>query len=308
MANNGTTGKMKKVIFDCDNTMGVKDCDVDDGLALLYLLGKEQIELSGITTTYGNSDVETVYANTAAMLQELGRTDIPLLKGCDKNVLDCEAAEFLVETVKADPGRISILATGSLTNLYAAFHMDQDFFDNVGEIVLMGGITEELNINGRILNELNFSCDPAAAECVLRSRQNVSVITGNNCLTAFFTAADFRHQLGLNRKPIAQYIYHTCKDWFRTMMRVFELEGFHNWDVVAAVYLAEPDMFMDKLYGFDSGEKELSQGFLRLSGPDEAACMINLPEIKSIEKFSEEVYQSWLTAQCDFRISDGTAG
>ena len=29
---------MKKIIFDCDNTFGVKDCDVDDGLALMYLL------------------------------------------------------------------------------------------------------------------------------------------------------------------------------------------------------------------------------------------------------------------------------
>ena len=84
-------------------------------------------------------------------------------------------------------------------------------------------------------------------------------------------------------------------------MRVFELDGFHNWDVVAAVYLAEPDLFTDKLYGLDSGEQELSQGFLRLSSPSEAACVINLPEIKSIEKFSEEVYQSWLAVQCDIR-------
>ena len=30
--------QMKKIIFDCDNTFGVKDCDVDDGLALMYLL------------------------------------------------------------------------------------------------------------------------------------------------------------------------------------------------------------------------------------------------------------------------------
>ena len=30
--------KKKKIIFDCDNTFGVTDCDVDDGLALLYLL------------------------------------------------------------------------------------------------------------------------------------------------------------------------------------------------------------------------------------------------------------------------------
>lgn len=36
---------MHKVLFDCDNTMGVKNCDVDDGLTLLYLLGRKDIDL-----------------------------------------------------------------------------------------------------------------------------------------------------------------------------------------------------------------------------------------------------------------------
>lgn len=29
----------RKLLFDCDNTMGIPDCDIDDGLCLLYLLG-----------------------------------------------------------------------------------------------------------------------------------------------------------------------------------------------------------------------------------------------------------------------------
>jgi purine nucleosidase len=106
---------MKKVILDCDNTMGVEGCDVDDGLALIYLLGKENIELCGITATYGNRDIETVYAKTFDMLWELGRENIPLLKGCAGNQpVPCEAAEFLAAAAKARPGEISILATGSL--------------------------------------------------------------------------------------------------------------------------------------------------------------------------------------------------
>lgn len=312
MSNNEIGGNMKKVIFDCDNTMGIKDCDVDDGLALLYLLGKDRIDLRGITTTYGNSDVETVYANTAVMLQELGRTDIPLFKGCacpgsekpdhqQKN-LESEAATFLVETVRSDPGQISILATGSLTNLHAAFQEDRDFFTHVREIVLMGGITDELNINGRILNELNFSCDPAAAACVLHNKQSVSVITGNNCLPAYFTEAVFRRRLESGQNPNGRYIYRKCRDWFRTMMQTFELDGFHNWDVVAAVYLAEPDLFADVLQGLDSLEDELSRGFLRLRPPAAAACLVNLPEIRDVEKFSADVYRSWLAARCDVKF------
>ena len=43
---------MKRIIYDCDNTFGIKDCDVDDGLALIYLLGSKEAELLGVSTTY----------------------------------------------------------------------------------------------------------------------------------------------------------------------------------------------------------------------------------------------------------------
>ena len=44
----------ERVIFDCDNTMGQPYREVDDGLTLLYLLGRSDVELLGITTTFGN--------------------------------------------------------------------------------------------------------------------------------------------------------------------------------------------------------------------------------------------------------------
>lgn len=56
--------KKKTIVFDCDNTFGMKGRDVDDGLALLYLLGHPCADLLGVTTTYGNSRTEAVYANT----------------------------------------------------------------------------------------------------------------------------------------------------------------------------------------------------------------------------------------------------
>lgn len=84
------------VVFDCDNTFGVPGCDVDDGLALLYLLGCPDVNLLGITCTYGNNKLDTVYHNTLRLLSEWGREDIPVLKGAasckDRN---SEAAVFL---------------------------------------------------------------------------------------------------------------------------------------------------------------------------------------------------------------------
>ncbi|MHB8073655.1 nucleoside hydrolase [Desulfosporosinus fructosivorans] len=286
---------MKKVIHDCDNTLGILDCDVDDGLALIYLLGKKNIELCGITSTYGNSDIETVYANTATMLKELGRTDIPLVKGCaDKYSSLSEATEFLVETVKANKGEISILATGSLTNLYSAYKLDNEFFENVAEIVLMGGISQELNINGQILDELNFFCDPDAANCVLQKGKNVSAITGNNCLMAYFTEPEFRQRLESNNKPIAQYIFQKCIGWFENMIRRFEIDGFHNWDVVAATYIAEPALFNNNFQYLKSDVQKLQKGLLNITSQENGDSRVNLPEIRDLGSFTKEVYKSWL--------------
>ena len=72
---------MKKIIFDCDNTIGVENCDVDDGLTLLYLLGCKDVEILGITNCFGNNETETVYANTLGFLKEIGRSDIKVYKG-----------------------------------------------------------------------------------------------------------------------------------------------------------------------------------------------------------------------------------
>lgn len=71
------------LIFDCDNTMGVPNHDVDDGLALLYVLGCPEVDLLGVTCSFGNSTQDTVYRNTRRLLQEWGRGDIPVFRGAD---------------------------------------------------------------------------------------------------------------------------------------------------------------------------------------------------------------------------------
>lgn len=289
----------ENIIFDCDNTMGINGCDVDDGLALLYLLGKEHINLCGITTAYGNSDVDTVFYNTSRMLNEIGKSQIPLLKGCqDKDHLKSAATDFLLETVNSNQGDISILATGSLTNLYAAYREDNYFFEKVKRIILMGGVTQPLIINGQNLDELNFSCDPTAAENILRYGKNVSIITGNNCLDAFFPKNDFFSRLLSGKEPIARYIAEESSYWFNHMMSFFEMDGFYNWDVVAAAYLANPLLFQDSLYSIDLRPEDLGHGRLAVTdSPDANPKGINLPKIKYPRELINDIYNTWLSVK-----------
>lgn len=68
---------MKYLILDVDT-------GVDDALAILYALGLERegaLKLAGVTCTFGNVTVKTAVRNSRAILDFLGRSDIPVYGG-----------------------------------------------------------------------------------------------------------------------------------------------------------------------------------------------------------------------------------
>lgn len=285
---------MHKVLFDCDNTMGVHGRDVDDGLTLMYLLGRNDINLLGVTTTYGNSTIDVVQEATTKFFRDLTISSIPLLKGAgDRTNRDSEAAKFLVDTVNKHPNEIVLLATGSLTNLYGAYNIDKGFFRKVKEIVLMGGITEPLIINGKNLDELNFSCDPEATYTVLSSEAKVTVLTGHICLQAFFGEREFERLMNDDSIVSYKYIKDKAYDWYMFIMQEFGIKGFYNWDVVAAMYITNPDLFDESIKLISSTSKDLSTGLLKIGSGNES-YKVNIPTtIKDIDLFNEIIFNSW---------------
>lgn len=277
---------MKKVIIDFDNTMGVKECDVDDAHALFYLLGDKNVQVLGATTTYGNSDIDTVYNNTKRIFKEMN-IKIPCFKGLAKagEVLPNEAVDFMVENANKYSGELTILATGSMTNLYGAYVKDNDFFKKV-KVVLMGGITEPLVFEKRVMDELNLSCDPLATKTIIENA-DVSIITGNNCLVTTFTMEEFESNL---HSETGKKFYENSKYYFEYNSRVYGIEGFHNWDVVAACYFANPQLFEDDKKRISSNIENLKTGFLE---EKEGGYLVNIPKIKNVEDFKADVYSKW---------------
>lgn len=118
--------KMKKVICDCDNTMGFPGRPMDDALAILYLVGcSEDIDLVGITCNFGNGTSDESFFSNTVMLNEIGLSDIPVLKGNEQGEdAVSEAAQFIVDKANEYPGELIYLGIGSLGNLYGAFLID----------------------------------------------------------------------------------------------------------------------------------------------------------------------------------------
>ena len=288
---------MKKIIFDCDSTVGLPGKPMDDVLALLYLLGNpDQAQILGITCTFANGTAAEVYSSTEAFLREIGRADIPLLHGAEsgENPIS-EAARFIADTVHTNPGEISLVAIGSMTNLYGAWLLDKDIFSKVKEIVLMGGYTAPVRYHNRHLEELNFSVNPEAAACVLNHGRNISILTGNNTLgPSYLPKEEFLGKMG------GSYIVEKCGYRFDDQKKRYGNAISYCWDVVATVYLLHPELYGDDYTHCFVTEHGMHAGWLGVTEQAKDTVVLDLPKVKDLAAYRAEMYGGWL----DFTIPE----
>ena len=140
----------EKVIIDTD----IGD-DVDDAFALALAVKSPELEILGVTTTFG--DTETRAKVTDRFLGEIGRPDIPVLAGkatVTKNPMSQrkyaegghfaktshgDAVDFMLQAIQKYPGQITLIAIGPLMNVGAAIDRDAATFRKLKRVVLMGG-------------------------------------------------------------------------------------------------------------------------------------------------------------------------
>jgi purine nucleosidase len=289
----------EQVILDCDNTLGRPFWEVDDGITLLYLLGRSDVELLGVTTTFGNGPIDQVYALTGHLLRSLGHEDIPLFKGeGERGQPPTEAARFLAETVSARPGEITLLATGPLGNLRAAAELDPGFFRNLKQIACMGGYLHPLRIGWRNVAELNLSADPEAAFAVLNADCPITLMNAHTCLQAPFGWGDLRRiqHWGRNARRI-------IRNWLVSCGLYFGVTRFYLWDLLPAVYISYPDLFYANTVSVRSTVDDLETGTIVVADEGQGAS-INMPtRILDPEHFRKILFDAWGRVPFDWKAS-----
>ena len=306
-----------KVAIDFDNTFYTPNRDVDDGLALMYLLGSSQVELVGITSCFGNAPIEEVDQSSQRLIEELDLESIPYAKGAAE-VGDylTPASQLLVDLADRYAGDLCLLATGSLANLQGAYLRDPLFFDKVKQIVLMGGTVAPLIFAKSEMLELNFSCDPQATLTVLSKGKNVSVLTGNACLDVLFTREDYDQAFAGQEGCVTRLIETYSDPWFVDNDLEYGIKGFYNWDSLAAAYLVDPQLFQDNLASYRVSIQSLSKGSLLADQEDSTSYAVtkpirqvslNLPRVKSAQAVKQALFDRWLAVdyQLERRRIDG---
>jgi purine nucleosidase len=184
----------RKVILDCDP-------GIDDAFAIAFGCGHPGLELCGVTTVTGNVGLGKTTHNALAVLEFLGRADIPVAAGSPAPLLRpfteahdvhgvtglgaaslpapsggpvaAHAVDFLIEQIAAAPGEVTLVATGPLTNIALAVRRYPPLVSQVADFVIMGGSAGRGNMTPAA--EFNIWCDPEAAAIVFAAGWQVTM-------------------------------------------------------------------------------------------------------------------------------------
>jgi len=249
-----------KILLDTD--IGT---DVDDAVCLAYLLNNPDCDLLGITTATGES---VLRAKMASALCMVAGKDIPIYPGAEKPLIieqkqkvaqqavalekwnhkksfpKGEAIEFLRQTIRQNPGEVTLLTIGPLTNIGLLFSVDPEIPSLLKGIVMMCGFFERKNKEAYPM-EWNSFGDYHATKIAFDAQVPVHRSVGLDVTSQVTMSAEevknrFNHELLL---PVVDF----AKVWFETF---YEYITFH--DPLAAV-----SIFNKEVCSFTKGNVEI---------------------------------------------------
>ena len=231
--------------------------DIDDAVALAYLLHQPRCELLGITTVTGEPDKRAALAD--AICQAGGRGDVPVYVGLAAPLLVAPlqpqaaqaevltgrahrafgpqptAIDFLRRTIRARPGEITLLATGPLTNLAVLFALDPEIPGLLKELVIMGGVFYTRGYD-QTNAEWNIRNDPHAAALVFNAPVPRLVAVGLDVTMQCRMPSEEVRERFTQAGPPLDLVLEMAEVWFRHTSQI----TFH--DPLAAALIFEPSL------------------------------------------------------------------
>ena len=263
----------------------VLDCDPghDDAIALLLALGSPELEVLGVTTTYGNQTLEKTTANALRVLELAGRTDVPVAAGAAEPLerelvvaahvhgesgldgptlpvpsvepVSTDAVGWIASTVERAGRPVALVPTGPLTNV--ARYLERHGTDGIAEIVVMGGAIAEGNMTPAA--EFNIWADPEAAAVVFAADVDVTMI-GLDVTHQAVTGPEVQRRLAATGR-IGTFVADLVEFFTVYHRETYGWDGAPIHDAVAVAHLIRPDLVTTRLRNVEVElESELCRG------------------------------------------------
>jgi inosine-uridine nucleoside N-ribohydrolase len=249
------------------------DPGVDDSMAILLAFASPEVQIEGLTTVFGNVGVDLTTKNALRLVELAGRPEIPVAMGAEKPLLrpftgkgwmvhgrnglgeidlpepagqpdPRRAATFIIDTIMANPGEITLVPLGPLTNVALAVATEPRIAQNVKEVVLMGGAATVAG-NASPVAEANIRNDPEAAHIVFHAGWPLTMI-GLDVTQQSVMSPQYLDALREANNPWTDFI-HAITQHYLDFYRSQGIDtGMPVHDSSALAYVIDPTLFVTK--------------------------------------------------------------
>lgn len=248
------TAGERSIWIDADPACGLGQTDdVDDCWAIIAAVRSTNLRIVGLSTVFGNTDVERATATTHTLLRSIRQHEPehdvpPVTKGASRPIRKQKDVPSAVRKLAAalDDHRLTILALGPLTNIAILLRDYPELAARVDSIVAVAGQRpgQVFSVGSTPflhLHDLNVRKDPDAFDTVLRSGIPLHLIPFEAAQQVVVTDRDL-HTLK-SYGTLDAWIASRSVPWLTFWEETFGAHGFHPFDALAVAYLLHPDQF-----------------------------------------------------------------
>jgi inosine-uridine nucleoside N-ribohydrolase len=223
--------------------------DVDDCWALMMALRSPELNLRGISTTFGNTKGETAFQVARQAIGHLGgAARTPIYEGShiqgSPKWKSTQASSAIASLLHRE--KLTIIAQGPLTNIATVIVNYPDLVKNIDRIVMVAGKRPgDLFHPGQQwwfhFRDFNIRKDTPAAKIVLESGIPL-VLTPFELATKVTIMRSDLDKLASGDEA-AQWLRQVSQSWMSFWEDNLHKQGFHPFDALAVGYVTMPDLF-----------------------------------------------------------------
>ena len=280
------------------------DPGIDDTMAILFALRSPELEVVGLTSVFGNTNITTTSQNALRLVELEGHGDIPVAMGAGNplinpiaslgefvhgpdgmgginlpppagKVLPVSAARFIVDTILSHPHEITLVPVGPLTNIALALHLEPRIAELAKEVVIMGGAAFVPG-NASPVGEANILNDPHAAAVVFGAPWQVTMVGLDVTMQCTMTR-DYLANLGQGGNPATDLIRRVIPTYQQFHDKTYGLGGdIHTHDPSAVAFVVDRALFETQRLSLYVETQGLCAG---QTIPDQLGQWDGLPEV-----------------------------
>jgi inosine-uridine nucleoside N-ribohydrolase len=301
---------MKRLIIDTDP-------GVDDAHAILLTLAHPDVQVEAITTVNGNVNIDLTTANALKIL-DIAEKHVPVYRGCDRPLInrpvhaayvhgadglgDCgipasnkqvqaeHAVNALIRLANENPGELTLVAMGPLTNLALALSLDPNLPAKFKQLVVMGGAIYSKGNAETITAEFNIHNDPEAAHIVFSAWPMLSLLSWETTMAHVFTNDELQRFFNLGT-PRAKFFHDTSQKFLNFIRERWGQDILFAPDGLALAVAIEPEIVTSsekkhisiELHGSQTRGQTVVDWYGRTQNPPNTEIILDLDQNRFIQ-------------------------